>query len=192
MHQWLRTMLLLPLTLASGCATHALWTESKLDNWNEPAPQSNLRLFAADPPQDVLVLYEEYSDRCESIRTRAYLLNENQKRLAQNRAPLFVGTNQTNGLPAVPVFHLPTSLATNQQHGLFAIAATNNQSFTLYCGDRNLGSHDLPVYNDGTGKYKRVALTPLAVTADLTVVGGVAGVWCWACLAGASDPFWIP
>ena len=185
-------MLLLPLTLASGCATHALWTESKLDNWNEPALQSNLRLFAADPPQDVLVLYEEYSDRCESIRTRAYLLNENQKRLAQNRAPLFVGTNQTNGLPAVPVFHLPTLLATNQQHGLFAIAATNNQSFTLYCGDRNLGSHDLPVYNDGTGKYKRVALTPLAVTADLTVVGGVAGVWCWACLAGASDPFWIP
>ena len=97
-----------------------------------------------------------------------------------------------DGLTAVPVFQPPVPSGATPPPSLFAIDATNNQSFTLYCGGRALGSHDLPVYNDGTGKYKRVALTPLAVTADLTVVGGIVGVWYWAALGGADNSIWIP
>jgi hypothetical protein len=59
--------------------------------------------------------------------------------------------------------------------GLCAVVATNKQSFTFYQAGRALDSHDLPVYDDGKGPVEKIALTPLAVAADLTVVGGILG-----------------
>jgi hypothetical protein len=45
----------------------------------------------------------------------------------------------------------------------------------------------LPIYNDGKGVYERVALTPLAVTADTAIVASIAGVL-WGCeLAGRNS-----
>ncbi|HXI71546.1 MAG TPA: hypothetical protein VNN22_14420 [Verrucomicrobiae bacterium] len=35
----------------------------------------------------------------------------------------------------------------------------------------------MPTYNDGQGRVEKIALTPVAVTADLTIVGGILGCW---------------
>src|SRR5690242_21516282 len=84
--------LLLPL-LASGCVTHKLWTESKMDEWNEPAASPDLRLFHDAGRDDFLVVYDEFSDRRSTTTTRAYFLQQNQKKLASQNRPHFVSTN---------------------------------------------------------------------------------------------------
>jgi hypothetical protein len=183
-------LLLTPLVLTSGCATHALWTKSALDNWNEPAQENNLRLFDGRSQKDFLIVYDEHRDRHDDTRTRAYFLYQNLDRVGQNRAPHFVSTNLACGLSPVPVFRSPSCCGTNRSAGPFAVTGINAHSFTLYFRDGGSESYQLPVYSDGTGKYKRAALTPLAVTADLTVVGGFVGIFCWACLAG--DNFSLP
>jgi hypothetical protein len=46
-----------------------------------------------------------------------------------------------------------------------------------------VGVYTLPVYYDGMGKMERLVLTPLAATADLTIVGGAV-----VYLVGSTDP----
>jgi hypothetical protein len=132
-------------------------------------------------------------ERHDSIHTRAYFLNASRERLAQKCAPHFVSPNLAGDLSPVPVFRPPGPRGTNQPAGPFAVSGINDQTFRLYFGQGGSDLYHLPVYNDGTGKYKRAALTPLAVTADLTVVGGVCAICWWAERAGADNPIgWIP
>ena len=95
---------LLLLSSGSGCVTKALWDNGNLEAVKEPAGNVNLRLFAAKRPDDVLVVYDEYSERSDATRTRAYWLHENQARVDQRRAPHFASTHLTRHLPPVPVF----------------------------------------------------------------------------------------
>jgi hypothetical protein len=168
---------LLLLTLGSGCATQALWNNGNLEAVKEPASNINLRLFDAKRQNDLLVVYDEYSERNYGIHTRAYWLNENEMRVNQRRAPHFTNTNLMQNLPSVPVFYASAPSETNLTQGRYAIVATNQQSFTLYSGNREISSYDLPFYNDGKGRVEKIALTPIAVTADLTIIGGYIGVW---------------
>jgi hypothetical protein len=168
---------LLLLTFGSGCATSALWNNPNLEDCKEPASPVNLHLYDAQQKNDLLVVYDEYSERSDKTHTRAYWLNENQSRVDQLRAPHFINANLAGNLPSVPVFYGSISNETNLAQTLYAIVATNNQSFTLYSGDRAIGAHDLPVYNDGRGRVEKVAMTPIAVTADLTIIGGYVGCY---------------
>jgi len=170
-------LLLLPL-LSGGCVTHALWTNGYLDDVNEPDTSVSPQLYEAKSHQDLLVIYREYSERGDKYRSRAYWLNQNEKRVTQNQRPHFVGTNQMRGLAPVTILPAPVEPGTNPPPVFYAVIQTNRQSFILYAGGSEIGSHDLPVYNDGLGKYERLALTPLAVTADLTIIGCVVGFWC--------------
>ena len=70
-----RFLLLLPLIFGSGCATQALWDNENLEAVKEPADKPNLRLFDAKRHDDLLVVYDEYSERSNGVRTRAYWLN---------------------------------------------------------------------------------------------------------------------
>jgi hypothetical protein len=173
----IRLLPLLLLALDSGCATRALWNNGNLEAVKEPADDINLHLFDAKQKNDLLVVYDEYSERSGKIRTRAYWLNENEARVNQRRAPHFTSTNLTGSLPNVPVFHGSATSGTNLTRTLYAVVATNEQSFTLYSGGQEIGSHDLPFYNDGMGRVEKTVLTPVAVTADLTIIGGYIGVW---------------
>ena len=66
---------------------------------------------------------------------------------------------------------------TNVPPAVYAVISTNTQSFTIYSNEQGT-NHDLPVYNDGWGRTDRIALTPVAVVADLTIIGGYLGcVW---------------
>ena len=186
-----RILFLLLIIFNSGCATHALWTKTNLDAFNEPADDSRLRVFTASRQKDWLVVYDEYSERGDSTRTRAYFLNQNQKRIEQRRRPDFVSTNSLRGLKPVPILPAANFPETNPLPALYVVAETNNLSFTLYDRRRAIGSYDMPVYNDGQARVARIALTPVTVVADLTIVGGCLGYWfiCGLAESGYSTTF---
>ena len=148
--------LLLPL-LAGGCVTHKLWSESTLDEWNEPAVNPNLRLFRDDNRDDVLVVYDEYSDRHYTTKARAFFLNQNQEPLRQHRRPYFVNINCAHRLKPMPVVSL---MPTSPPDLFFGLTTTNGGNFVIYHGSRELGSYSLPFYNDGIGRLERIAWTP--------------------------------
>jgi hypothetical protein len=170
------------LPLGNGCATKALWQNNNLEAWKEPAGNSNLHLFAAKQSADILVVYDEYSERSDATRTRAYWLNENRKLINDRRSPHFTSTNVSVGCTAVPV--IPTGTHQINLSPPYAVVATNGQSFTLYLDGDTIESHDLPFYNDQKGKVEKFALTPLATAADITILGGFLG-YCW--LGGAAS-----
>jgi hypothetical protein len=174
----LNIALLLPL-LTGGCATNALWNKTQLDAWNEPADNPRLQLFDASRKRDFLVVYDEYSERHDSIRTRAYFLNQNEERVEQGRKPHFVSTRLSRELTPIPVWQTSPPTSTNFPPAVYAFISTNKQSFTIYSNEQK-SNHDLPVYNDGWGQTDRIALTPVVVVADLTIVGGFLFLEFWS------------
>lgn len=187
MRQRLWLLLLLPL-LASGCVTHKLWSEKAMDEWNEPAANPNLRLFRDARQDDLLVVYDEYSNRHYTTQARAFFLRQNLKPLDERVRPHFVSTNLAAHLSSVPVF---SSVTTNAPE-LFYAVTTNGGNFTLFSNRLESGSYSLPAYNDGIGRKERIAWTPLTVAADLTIVGGVLAVLCWDALAQSNTSFSAP
>ena len=170
-------MLALLLTLLTGgCATNGLWNKTDLDAWNEPAQNADVHLFDARCKKDFLVAYNEYSERHDSVRSRAYFLNRNQDRVAQGRKPHFVSTRYSRNLPPVPTFQTASEANKNFPQTIYAVISSNQQSFTIYSSDET-NNYSLAVYNDGRAQKVRIALTPVAVTADLTIIGGFLGCW---------------
>jgi hypothetical protein len=180
-------LLLLPV-LAGGCVTHKLWSEKRMDEWNGPAPNADLRLFRDERRDDVLVVYDEYADRRSVTNTRAFFLYQNQELLARNHRPVFVSTNLSRHLQPVPVFSSGTNHAPEPCYAI----QTNAVGFTLFSDRRESRSYQLPAYNDGIGRVERIAWTPLTVTADLTIVGGVLAIICWDGLAKSNASFGGP
>ncbi len=179
MRRWLLTMLLLlPLAFASGCATQQRWTKSGSNDWNTPTVSTNLRLFDAKSQGDILVVYDEYSGWNDSVRTRAFFLKQNEARILHDRAPHFVSTNLAGSFPPIPVISTaadPKLSAKNQVPGLFAVAATDEPSFTIYSGTRELNSYQLPVYQDRKINYEAAAST---AAQDTGKVAACAIPWC--------------
>jgi len=187
MRQRLRLLLMLPV-LASGCVTHKLWSEKTMDEWNGPASDPKLRLFHDARQDDFLVVYDEYSGRHYTTNTRAFFLHQNAKPLDEHTRPHFVSTNLAGGLPPVQVF---ASMTTNAPESNYVVT-TNGGNFTLFSDRRKSGSYPLPFYNDGIGRLERTAWTPLTVTADLTIVGGLLALICWEGLAQSNTSFSVP
>jgi hypothetical protein len=164
--------LLLLLVLESGC-TYALWTNGNLVAYKEPAQDPDLHLFQSTQRKDFVVVYNEHSERTDATHRRAYWLNKNQSRVEKQKAPVFIRRNQPRrvNLAAVPVYYSkPNPGFTN---GTYAVCDTNQESFTLFSGIHEIGSYDFPVYNDHWGNVEKAALTPIAVTADATIAGGI-------------------
>lgn len=168
-------MMLSLLLFGSGCVTKALWTNGNLEAWNEPTDDANLRLFEGTGRKDLLVVYDEYCERTDVTHTRAFWLNANEKRLEQRRMPDFVSPNSALHLSAIPVFDALPKREEPPPEFFYALLNTNEQSFALYSNSTQIGSYNLPEYDDGRGKVEKAALTPIAVTADLTIVGGFIG-----------------
>jgi hypothetical protein len=186
MRRKLQTIVLLLPLLTGGCMTHKLWTDNPLDDWNVPATPANVQVFDAEARKDFLVVYDEYSERHDSIRTRAYFLNQNSARLADERIPRFVSPGLTTNFIPLPLYHELTPRGSNAPVRPFVVVSTTNtEAFTLYVKDRAPEEHHLPVYSDGVGTYERVALTPVTVTVDATIVGGAIGcLWLYAAAPG--------
>ncbi len=161
--QRMTLFVLLSVPLFTGGCTVALWQENSLDAYHKPALDPHLRLYHASERRDLLVVYDDFSERSGVTSTRAYFLYKNDWRIAEERKPFFVDTNLVLKFLPVPVYQnlpVPAANSSNQLCAVF-IADTNN--LTVYSGQRMVSSHCLPVYPDAVGNMERVALTPVAV-----------------------------
>jgi hypothetical protein len=164
------------LLFESGC-TYALWTNTDLVAYKGPAQNPDLHLFESGPRQDFLVVYDEFSERSDAVHQRAYWLKKNQNRVEKQKAPVFARRNQARhfSLNAIPVYYLQPK--TSFPRGIYAVCNTNQESFALFSANHEIGSYDFPVYHDHWGNVEKVALTPVAVTADATVAGGLVALF---------------
>jgi hypothetical protein len=164
--------------LSSGCATSALWENGQFARFHEPATPANLQFFQSGQRGAVLVEYDESREGDDSIRRRAYWLEPFCKPAKNPHKPSFVSVKAARGLSPLPVVDSPAATPSTTA-GLHAVVGTNGADFTLRSGERTIGIYDLPVYEDASGKTKQVLLTPLAVAADLTIIGGIAAIYLW-------------
>jgi len=167
------------MTLLSGCATSALWDEGTFARFHEPATPSHLQLFHSGQGEAVLVQYDETREGDEVIHRRAYWLEPGREPVKNPHKPGFVPAETVRGLSPIPVIDSPaaTPPATS---GYYAVVGTNGLDFLLRSGENTVGSYELPVYADASGKTKQVLLTPVAVVADLTIIGGFLFLWAWS------------
>lgn len=171
-------LLALLLMFGSGCVTSTLW--SNFNNSNEPDLDADVRLYEAGQQKDLLVVYDEYSERTDSVRPRAYFLDAERNRIRRGKQPHFVSTNLAGQFSPLPVYRVLPETSAVSSPPLYALYSTNTQSFTIYSNGAGMSSHRLPVYGDPVTRVERIALTPLAVTADLTIVGGLVFLWGWS------------
>src|SRR5690242_1656594 len=83
----------------SGCATEKLWNEQ---SFKEPSAK-NLRLAFDAQRKDVLVCYEELSERAANPKPRAYYLFQNEKHTREGRKPSFVSPALAEKLTPIPI-----------------------------------------------------------------------------------------
>lgn len=180
----------LPLT---GCQTHGdyglthkLWSDPSLTDHYEPAGTPTVKTFRQPPTARMLVTYDEHSERNGSVRRRAFLLPDSAKALATQRKPGFTSPTPGAGWVEVPVIAAgqPAPAAP-----LYLQLTPDNKRFTVVRDGVADGPHQLPTYVDQNSTAFRVALTPVAVVADVTVVA----VWCGliSLYVYASGPFHV-
>jgi hypothetical protein len=172
--------------LLTGCVTAKVWEPHNFAGFHEPAEPANIQLFYSSQAHDVLVEYDEKVGHKGATRRRAYWLEQNQGKEGKEERPHFVSVKQAEGLQPIPV---ATSIENAQSYpgiGLFA-TSTNSFGFQLYGTSENqetgslakatiLGDHELPAYYDSAGRRRKIMLTPPAVVADLSIIGGCAAI----------------
>jgi hypothetical protein len=168
-----------PGLLLTGCETarhysltYKLWDNTNLSSFDEPSPEPRLALFDVKNGNDVLVQYDSVSDKRNGIERRAYFLQPNRARIETRKKPRFVNLSTVGGLKVIPVFSVETTNKPSLEP--YAVVASDGRQFTLYRGNDNPELCKLPVYEEASGNLTRTALTPLAVTGDTLMVGGVA------------------
>jgi len=172
--------LLFILLSATGCALNSEAPSTVLETvWSAPPPESvmaaqplALRLFFSPQRQDLLVVYDEYPRNSSSMRTRAYWLYESEDRLGHDGRVSFVKTNAAPDLVPVQLFNTAAALPTNSPDSLSAVT-TDDCTFTVYSGQREVSSHSLPIsfVKTGNGTAEKIAATPLAIGADGLISG---------------------
>jgi len=174
---WLLALLMAQAMLLAGCATSKVWEDGQFARFHEPATPSNLLLFESSQRGAVLVEYDEWRDGDDLSRRRAYWLDQNTARLQAGRKPRFIRARRDADLSPLPAVEAPTHVEVPGAHQHSIIS---NQAFVLYSGENKIGAYELPVYADASGRVKQIAITPIAVAADLTIVGGFLFVWVWS------------
>jgi hypothetical protein len=162
--------------LLSGC-TSALWENDRFARCHWAANPPNLKLYYSESARDVLAEYDEQSEGAPAVQRRAYWLEPNAIKVTTDRKPRFVPIAKGRELAVVPVTDNPNNASASSYQGLYAVVATDGQSFSLCLAEKEATVYKLPVYHAGSGqKVKQVLLTPFAVAVDATLVGAVLAV----------------
>jgi hypothetical protein len=172
--------------LLTGCVTAKVWEPHNFAGFHEPANPANVQLFYSNQRQDVLVEYDEKVGHKGHTRRRAYWLEQNQAKEGTEKHPHFVSLKQGQGLSPIPVIESIEKTNSLTNIGLFALS-TNSFGFQLYGSSENqnneslakatlLGDHELPAYYDSAGRRRKIMLTPPAVLADASIIGGYAAI----------------
>ena len=159
---------------AKDCSlTFKLWDNDRLRSFCEPASDPNLALFDAESRGDVLVEYDSLSDKRDGIQRRAYFLGMNRAKIAARKKPRFINPKLADRRNPIPVLGTEP-VGTNAPTHFTAYATTSRGAFMFYWSGRQPEVCELPVYDDGSATFTRVALTPFAVAGDVVMVGVVA------------------
>lgn len=169
--------LVLALLMLNGCATRKLWEERA---FRQPAIPANLKLAFDPRRQDMLVCYDEFSDRSFKTRSRAFYLSRNRARLEAGRKPDFVTPGRAANLASVPWQTIEPPLLADPAEELQAVLTGTGDGFRLYSGTNKVGEYHLPVYADGVQRTGQILLTPFAVAADIVTFATVIGLIAWA------------
>jgi hypothetical protein len=157
------------ILLGNGCAFRDLWNNAGVDDFNQPADSPNLRLYTNRSQKDLLVVYDEYSERRDSVQPRAFWLFQNQKRIENRRRPDFVSVKVAKHLANIPVFPETNAPTDIQNFSLYALGSTNHYFFSLY-SDGNGRQYMLPVYSDGSRTIERMIFVPTVVVGAAAII----------------------
>lgn len=131
-----------------------------------------IKLASDEQRHDIVVRYEEQTDKDASVRERAYWLFASDK----SGKPVFVTDSDMaslNHLVDVPVFHSIDDLQHSSATGYAAFAEPNSREFELWQDGKAIEEHALPSYSKhARANPLRIALTPGAVTTDAIVTAG--------------------
>ena len=164
--------------LFTGC-TAMLWNKSTFSTYYHPADPANLQLYYSDSRKDLLVQYDEAREREKKVQRRSYWLEPNLTIVNNGQKPQFVDAS-LDSLTLVPLTAAqPVSPPTGFK-GLYVVCQTHDPRFTLYSGTNELNSCTLPIYHANEQIAVKVLLTPPALVADATLVGGLIGVYVMA------------
>ena len=155
--------------LLNGCVTRAVWQHKA---FHVPAPEPRLQLSVAAHASDVLVEYDSLDERTDKVRRHAYLLSENEDRIARGQKPRLIDSRRYAGRQSIPIYS-EQSVSITPPASLYA--TTNRQGFTLHSPRAEPTRHSLPVFFDGVTRTRQVLLTPPALVADATIVGSIIG-----------------
>jgi hypothetical protein len=168
----------------TGCETvkecslsYKLWSNNEMSSFAEPASDPRLALFANRRGEDVLVQYDETSERSDQVRRRAYFLEPNAERIAQHKKPRFADPQAAATMDPVPPGQTRAWM-TNVAPGQIAPVTwtQDGRDFSLLRNGEVDGPYALPVYPESKGTLVRVTLTPFAAAGDTAMVGVVAAV----------------
>jgi hypothetical protein len=140
-----------------------------------PAPDPKLAIFRT--PQGILAQYDALYEHSGDLHRRAYYLEPNLKRVAAGQKPIFSDPAKTRTQTVIPI--LPRAAIGGVSPEWYAVCSSNFCAFTIYRQGKAVGSYELPVFKDQMETAAQVALTPLAVTGDVSVVAAVAAYF-WA------------
>lgn len=158
----------------TGCQsllTPRLWNSGDLQTFCEPAPKPNLKISRADAKADFLVEYDEVCEGSETIRRRAFFLEANLAAIQERRRPHFIN------MPANPTTGISIGAADGKTNSDWYVSiGTDPAYFSIHSAGKVLGPYQLPVYDTGSGRAKKIALTPFALVGDAVLVGSVLGL----------------
>lgn len=175
----------------SGCQTfeeHSLtgklWSDPSLTDYYEPAGTATLKTFQQPPAHRMLVAYDERREKDSSLRRRAFFLPDSTPVLAAQRKPSFASPSPGAGWVEVPVVMAGEPAPAVP---LYVQLAADRKRFTVVRSGVADPPLQLPTYVDQGSTAFRVAMTPVAAVADVTVVA----FWCGVVVAYAyaSAPF---
>jgi hypothetical protein len=173
------------LTGCEGLANHTLtghlWQEQTAPVHYAPSTPPNLELYTDFQHGDILVEYDELSDKTGRVKRRAYLLDANEERILAAKKPRFVDVHTADHLAIIPVGTNSAPGADSTNNILIrAELSPDGLQFTLISVGQSIGPHRLPIYTGSADHFDRFMFTPMTVTGDVVVysamVGAVAGV----------------
>jgi len=139
-------------------------------------PSSEPKLALSQTPHGILAQYDAEFERNGNIHRRAFYVEPNLKRIAAGRKPIFVDPAKAGPQTLIAILSRPA--ANEPRPELWAVCSSNYCTFTIYRRGQVLGPCDLPVFKDHLETATQVALTPLAVTGDASVVAAFAAYFC--------------
>jgi hypothetical protein len=153
--------------LCTGCATKTLWEEGRFVRFREPASPSNLQLFQAANTNKLLIAYDEETDEGTHQKRRAFWADLTEEPPRNPFRPDFTTAANSRQLRSLPLVQEPAP------HDLSAITTNNARAFILFKDGQQIWTQPLPVYEDRSGRTKQIALTPVTIVADITIIGGI-------------------